>query len=700
MAHAIPSEVLKHVRDAAGLSQAALAKSMNTVASVLSKLEKAEEAEPELAERYLNAVGSVLASQVLEFYARDWRHGPPPSYLHPDREVLWDVDRALTALQGFEAGPKNHPILKGPIDLLKTELTSNAQYLQRRDHTVAWVGDIGVGKTTALAHAVGLLVGDGRGQRRPAFPVGSGRTTVCETAIRVAPTFGVAVDALDDDEVLRLTRDLVSSLAPGATGVGVPSEVSRVLRNMAEMKAQNVQVGEDEYENHDPIANLLASGLDVDATVDRVVAAMALPGRKERQLVLPEGSADGLTWLSKLIAKINNGLDERFGVPRRITVLMPFENLSAEGQILSVVDTRGVEGVTQRVDLDAHRDDVRTLVVLCTKFADAPGPTTQKHLQDTEDSGSDAAERKRQCILVLPRGSEALDLPGLDEPLTSHGQGYAIRKGDVVQAIAKAKLPATPIYFFDAHRDEPGKVWSSLRSQVGEMRKVYADRITAAAAGVTSLIQNVDIVKTAEARRNIEQAAGRLHAAVRLLPATRRPAHQNLLEQIAAGHHSSIAASMVRGGEWENFPVFHILGVGVRIDANLRTVDHFSRIETQIQELETEYQELRDVTQSLRAVRDLIAEGRQEFLSGALSIGRDAFGTLLAREKGLWTECEDRYGGGGGYKRDIAKAWRDFFESEAPTKTVKAVDGRLQKSWEQAILLPLLNATRATPSDD
>lgn len=678
------------------MGQAKLAQALSTVGSVVSKMEKGEDVEPELAERYLRAVGSDLAAKVMEFYGRDWRHSPPPSFLHPDREVLWQVDDALTDLAAFEKSPKNHPILKGPIDLLRAELAGNANYLRRRDHTIAWVGDIGVGKTTALAHAVGLLVGDGRSQRKPAFPVGSGRTTVCETAIRVASTYGIAVDAIDDNEVLRLTRDLVTSLTAKASGVGVPSEISRVLRNMSGTKVQTIQVGDDEYESVDPITQMLDGGLSVDEAVDRVVASMNLASRKEQQLVLPEGRADGLNWLSKLAHNINNGLDERFGVPRRITVLMPYENLSADGQILSVIDTRGVEAVTQRQDLDAHRDDPRTLVVLCSKFADAPSPTTQKYLQDMVESGSDAGERRRACVLVLPRGDEALELPGLDEPLRSRAEGYAIRKRDVAQAFAKAKLPATPVYFFDAHKDDPDKIWASLRGQVADIRHAYAERIMAASDGVKDLIRNVNIVKTSEARRNIEIAANRLGKAIRDLPGTRRPAHLNLLDQVANGHHSSIAAAMARGGEWYNFPVFHMLGVGVRMDANLRTSDHLSRVEHKLEELTEEYRALKDVRQSLVALRALVAEGRQEFLAAAQSIGRDAYGNLLSREQDLWAGCEARYGGGSGYKQDIAKALQSYFEeTTAPAQTAAAVDKRLQKAWEQFVIAPFVAATRA-----
>ncbi len=619
MAFPIKSEVLKHVRDAAGLSQAALATAMNTVPSVLSKLEKVEDADPELADRYLSAIDTDLSRAVQDHYARPWFHGVPPSFLHPDRESLWVIDQALSRLDAF--GKTADPILRGPIDLLRSELQDAETYLLRRDHVVAWVGDIGVGKTTALAHAVGLLVGDGRSGRRPAFPVGSGRTTVCETAIRVAPTFGVMVDAEPDDEVVRLTRDLVTGLIPESGGVGVPAEVGRVLRTMADVRV-TVRTEGEEAITTDPILDLLRQGVGSDEVVDRLVAAMSLDERRERQLILPEGSEDGLTWVSRLVGGINSGADARFSLPKRITVLMPSDNLSADGQIFSVVDTRGVESAVQRPDLAGHAEQVRTLVVLCSKFADAPNATVQRQLQDAREAGLDAAERRRQCILVLPRGDEALELPGLDPDTVSRPLAYAMRRKEVAQPLASAKLPATPVYFFDAKNDDSNKIWATLRGQISEMRGVYRDRAETAAVAVDDLIRNPDSQRTIEARRQIEEQIDKILDMVASFPDRVRPAHQNLLDQIAAGHHSSIAASVYRRGDWESFHFAHILGTGVRVDANLRTRDPIKRIEFKLDELEEVYRDLPTIAQGLKVLRSRLAEGRQEFLASARSIGR------------------------------------------------------------------------------
>ncbi|WP_426131617.1 helix-turn-helix domain-containing protein [Pararhizobium sp. PWRC1-1] len=691
----VPAEVLRYVRESGNVSQSGLAKRMGTVASVLSKLEKAEEADPEVADRYLTALDTDLASEVSKYYSRQWLQDPPPSFLHPDREGLWTIDQALKTLEEFEA-EKQDPILRGPIDLLRGELRASEAYLRRRDHTVAWVGDIGVGKTTALSHAVDLLVGDGRSGKRPAFPVGPGRTTVCEMAIRVAPTHGILVDTIDEENVVRLTRDLVSGLAPGAAGIGVSAEIGRLLRNMSKLKVVTTMV-DDDLVTKDPIVDLLNEGLGIDEVTDRVVGLMALKERTEQQIILPEGSEDGLAWVSRLVTDINSGQNPRFSVPKRITVLMPSKNLSADGQILSVIDTRGVDVITQRPDLALHYADIRTLVVLCTKFADAPNATVQRHLRETVAEESDAVQRHRRCVLVLPRGDEALEMPGSEGSVASREEGYALRRNEIEQALAGAQLPATPIYFFDARNDVSDRIWTRLRGQIAKMRGAYVQRGSNAAQGVRDLLENIDSVRTLEARREIEQEVARLLEDVKTLTGNVRPAYLNLIEQMAVGHHSSIAASIHRRGGWDNFQFSHILGNGVRIDANLRSQTAAQRVEHRLMDFESKYKDMEPVVRNLLALRSRLSDGRQEFLAAAHSIGRDAYSSLLSKESEVWVESAKRYGMGSGYKGDVAKIWRDWFENAPQAHEVSgAITERLQDAWTTWVLEPLKRATQAT----
>ncbi|WP_132392699.1 hypothetical protein [Novosphingobium sp. PhB165] len=84
----------------------------------------------------------------------------------------------------------------------------------------------------------------------------------------------------------------------------------------------------------DPVAVMLEAELGVEETTDRILVAMKLGERKERPIILPEDSDDGLTWVSRTASGINSGDDSRFSVPDRITLLMPSPCLSSEGQIL------------------------------------------------------------------------------------------------------------------------------------------------------------------------------------------------------------------------------------------------------------------------------------------------------------------------------------------------------------------------------
>jgi hypothetical protein len=696
---AVPTEVLRHVREAAGVRQGTLAKRLNTNATFVSRLERETAAESEFAHGYLTEIGTDLAHEVIAYYDRHWSKVDPPSFLHPDREQIWTIERALKDLEAFEAGPQNSPILRPWIASLREDLFSVFRYLERVDHTIAWVGDIGVGKTTALAYATRLLQPEGRALK-PIFPVGSGRITVAETKVKAANIFGVAVEALEADEIRSLLADLVNSYANGGRGGGVSTEMARVLRNMSGFRTRRQAKGADDFETVDPIVEALKAGEHADMVADRMLAAMNLPTRRESS-VAHAADADGMSWLAKTVTGINNGMDERFSVPRRITVLVPSVALRAGGEV-TVVDTKGVEGTTQRRDLRDYQDDARTLMVLCTKFPDAPGATPERLLRDQIEQGASTTERRRVCLLVLPREDEPLHVMENGEPPSSHAEGRAIRRDQIRSTLAGHGLPDIPILFFDAHRDTAEAVWEQLRQRIRDMRNFHVARLERTTHAIAELIGNVDIVKTRNARTEIER---RIHALadrrIATIASSRRPAHLNLVEQLDIGHQSSVAAAVARRGAWSNFPIQHILGVGVRQDANLRTADNIGRIKHEFESLQDEFGEIAAVSEILASLMARVEEWRQDFLNATLEIGRDAYGNLLEEETALWTRSRARYGTHEpGYKKDLARMWTAYFETSAPAETRQSVEDRLADAWTKMIVEPLIDATRADEDVD
>lgn len=696
MSEQIPTSLLKIAREEAGLSQSQLAATLQVNASVVSRLESTENADSKMAERYLSAVNTDKATQIVQYYDQHWRFTERPPFTHPERNVLWAAEQALRSLDNFENDQQFDPILQDPLSKLRNRIATETDFVRHMEHGIAFVGDIGVGKTTALSFVTNLIAIDKSGKAQSVFPTGSGRTTVCEVAIKIASAFGIAVDNLAEEEIRRLVSDLVIGLKTGK--IGLPSELERVVRNMADLRRTMVRPkdGNEKPKPVDPLKEMIDAVEDTDQVIAEVISRMKLDARTEAQMILSESTEGSIEWLATNIAKINYGQHPDFSVPQRITVLLPLKALRETPYLLSVIDTKGVEGTTQRPDLKNQIDDHRTITVLCTKFSDAPGSTPMSIMREIIDSGSDALDAERLCLLVLPREDEALKI--VDDsgctPVTVD-EGYAIRESQVDQQFATEGLPSVPVNFYNVETDKPEDVWAWLTSMIGRVRARKVARINRLVGAAHDLVTNSDVVKTRQARRTIADTMKQTAERFRTLDGVIRPAHQNLVTEAKKTHQRSIAASINRHrrGEWENFPVAHILGVGVRTDANLRTRDSFIRIDEQIEGLKVKYAHLLDIKQSLESLQDDVAEWKQEFLSRAALAGRISFAPYLEGATELWNDCEARYGAGSGYRLDVSDIFLDHFEQDSAAKAASSrVEASLAKIWSDLVIDPLTEA--------
>ena len=533
-----------------------------------------------MAQRYLTALDTDLSKEVIRFYNRPWRFSERPSFLHPAREVLEMAESALHSLDDFEKSDQFDEILQDPLSKLRNRLAIEMGYLRQMEHALSFIGHIGVGKTTALSFATNLTTTDKAGKPKSVFPTGTGRTTVCEVAIKIAPAFGIAVKSLSEEEVRRLVSDLVMGLKTGKGGL--PIELSRVIRYMAKLKETTPKDGAGKPRLVDPIRELLDTHEDTDRVIAEIISRMELDLRTQTQMILSENTEGSLEWLASNISKINFGLHPGFSVPQRITVLLPLRALRETPYLLSVIDTKGVEGTTQRPDLKAQTDDPRTVTVLCSKFSDAPGSTPISIVRELVDSGSDAINSGKLCLLVLVREGEALQVADGSDPLNSVEVGYAIRENHINQQFATEGLPTIPVHFYNIATDDPKDVWNWFMSRIENLRNHKKDRLNRLVGAAYDLVTNSDVAKTRQARISIAETVKTAAKRFKQLPPLIRPAHQNLATEANKTHASSIAASVNRRGDWINFQATHILGVGVRVDANLRTRDIFLRIDEQI----------------------------------------------------------------------------------------------------------------------
>src|SRR6266516_7940686 len=145
----------------------------------------------------------------------------------------------------------------------RQSLKMSAEFLTRQDHQIAFVGSIGVGKTTALSLAAGLTVSDPSTtlQNKVVLETGSGRTTIGEVRVKSGPKWGLIVEPYSDLEIYQLVGDLCESLKEVKTDSTqdrkeIPKELERALRNMAEWPSTSRKAADGSRVREDGAAEL------------------------------------------------------------------------------------------------------------------------------------------------------------------------------------------------------------------------------------------------------------------------------------------------------------------------------------------------------------------------------------------------------------------------------------------------------------
>ena len=94
-------------------------------------------------------------------------------------------------------------------------------------------------------------------------------------------------------------------------------------------------------------------------------------------------------------------------LPHSIDLIIPDFGRSFGEFTISVIDTKGVDDVAVREDLDARLKDPRTTIIFCSRFNDAPGTSTRLLLQHMRQTFSEKLDSGKVSVLALPRGGEA-----------------------------------------------------------------------------------------------------------------------------------------------------------------------------------------------------------------------------------------------------------------------------------------------------
>jgi transcriptional regulator with XRE-family HTH domain len=695
------ASAIARLRAEIGVTQAAVAEKAGMDQSRVSRIEKGEIADDTDVNRVLDALtalGAKAAGEYKAYAAREWFHIQPPSFWNPERACLEISEDALGEIAAFLDDDERPWPLRRQIERHQESLLRAAAFLNRLNHTLAFIGDIGVGKSTAICFLFDLLVPPSMADRqinRPVLETGAGGTTICEVHIKAGPEFGISLVPMNDSELRDLVADfcaarwmLLKNEQREASEIGVGREVERAIRNMSGLGRRRETVG-GKLVYHDPVNAVAQSCANEEEFRTRVLGLMALPDRTRRELWYDSATRKHpMEWVTETFTAINNGHVKEVSLPRSIDLLIPSFGRNFGELEISVVDTKGVDDVAVREDLDARLKDSRTAIIFCSRFNDAPGTTAQMLLQHMRQTFSERVDTGKVSLLPLPRAGEARAMKDdMGEQALTDAEGYEFKRMQVSTALANDDLAGVPTVFFNVESDDPASARAELFGQLTRIRKEAENRLFDLCAAAQEIITDHEASAFNAA---IEEVAARLNTFLkgnRALGTRERLAHAEAINTVRGVRYAAtLWASTRRSGEYSGLNIVHLIGVGAARDARRRSDGWFKSLDAFLKSLKAD----EGLTLGARAI-DQIAKianaSKLAFLEGAQRGGVEVYREPLTQAP-IWSACASEWGRGPGFKHRVADRLETWLDAQSELK--ETLENLLTSLWEQTVISPLL----------
>lgn len=686
---------LVRLREEAGLSQKDLAGSIRMSPTLLSRVESGERSmKPDELGRALTAIGSEAAEMFKETVGRVWECLPKPPPGHPGEPILWEAEQVLREI---ESRLKDDILVSSAnlLSRLKDELHRAARLVAGTEHRLAFVGQIGVGKSTAICRAAGLEVHDkGIGVAVPVLECGGGNVTICAVRLKEGLGYGIQIEPLGREEIEREVREFAVLLkeqpgpsdddGDGSAAFGTTREIERAIRNMTGL-TKKVRGLDDKAPGkyRDPAKDLAEISVSTDTLSIEVMAKMGLDSRRRRDIwYSPKMSEDPLTWVKANFEKINNGRHPDFSIPKLVTVTVPRPILDETSFSIELVDTKGIDRTAERSDLEDLFSDPNAAVVMCSRFADIPASPIQQLLERARLNGHSSLEHKG-VVLGLVRPDEAWSVKD-DTGIAAESveTGYELKGDDAQITLQSIGFSDLRVEFFNAKEDSPDGFREVLRELVRGLRGHHQSELQSVINDAHSLFENFQGEEQLEVMRMAaEHIRSWLDSNRFLEPSKLGSPERRLLRAIQREHPSTVRASVRREGEWVHFEYPYYLRIGVRSAARDVALNKFERLLEKIDEL-SEVESLAKASSLLGDIRRTTNAGIADLKAKCNLLGNRIHSHHMKKDSDLWDKCHQRWGRGSGYRDDVATYHEDWFDTQDFRTEMAQL---IQQVWDETL---------------
>jgi len=549
----------------------------------------------------------------------------------------------------------------------KELFNDSVNYLTNQEHNLTFIGDIGVGKTTAICHLLGLI-----DDNAPILSTGAGRTTLCEVEICQGNQLAIEVTPCNQDEVFSYLNDfsqyLIQDIDDQAGGdkFKLSIEVERALRNMLELKTSRHKNEEGKSVKKDAAIIFASDFKDTNSLALSFMDRIKFQSRSRTAFTDEEGIGQ-MSWLSETFRAINSATHPEVGLAKRILITLPKAPFDDLNYSLSVVDTKGVDNTVNRQDLDASLTDNRAVCIICCGFTNAPSKTVSDLFKTMRGAGLTKQRIKDEIVLlILDREGEAEQVIDIDQAVGDKQDGRQIRAEHVTSDLERLfQLDPLDVQFLDVQTDKVSQLSKHLSDKVSRLRNAHKHRLEETEEAVSSIEREMDSKSKQQAEQQVKSTLGPwLKKANSRSPVLKEYFLQLISEIEDSGTYaSSIRASINRRGEWHNLDYYQMLAVGARKQIVEQVGSLHDELFVLIQNMLSQ-NDLQPAYALLKQLKDTTDKRLNQIYLDVFSKGRSVYESKLFDDIPLWRQLGQEWGQGPGYKGRVAEGSMHWFQQK------------------------------------
>jgi hypothetical protein len=596
----------------------------------------------------------------------------------------------LSALK--ETLTENPPLLN-QTKLYEENLSNCKDYLESPHHSLAFIGSVGVGKTTAICSLLGLY----DPEIGPLLSTSSGRTTLCEVEIIRAAQPKIQIEPLKKSEVEDYLLEFVgmvemrsgSTSNPEGDQLSLSSEFERCLRNMLGLNVKREKGPDKTVVRRDMAKERLEALGSVEAFLDESLQNLRLAERTMLEFE-PKIGQSPTKWLRETFEAINHGRHPDAPMPKRIVIEWPELKVGDDFLNVRVIDTKGLDSNVEREDIDNQLKSPRTICIACSRFNDAPEQSIQSLFSHMREIGLGAQLSLETALLILPRVDEAAKVMAEDGIVADEDEGKIIREEqveDTLQQKLQVKFDELPkICFFNSGSDSPDEVLQVLETLIENLRQDRINQIEEIEQAVRELEVNREALHAKAAFETVSNAIAAWVSSSRGILADVQQLYKPLVDDIGAKevYASSIRASVNRRGDWPNFDFHYKLALAAR----KKVVSSFNYSFAEIR-LVLENQERQEVLSPvhpfIREVLRTVTARVERINDRASELARSMFEPPLKGDFGFWQRQQGEWGQGSGYKSRVAAGTENWFRSNNPAPKEMLIQQEVSNAWRSLV---------------